>query len=83
MKKILLAVTAILSFGMLANAQAPVGDFETWDPTPAPSASHDPRGWVSFNAVTLAGMPQTVFQETTAPYAGTTSVKVVTDVLPR
>jgi hypothetical protein len=83
MKKITLSIFALIAIASQSVAQsAPDFGFETWVATPSPSSSTDPQGWVSFNALTLAGMPQTVFPETTTPYAGTKSVKVVTDVIP-
>jgi hypothetical protein len=78
-KTILLAAAAML--GALCTQAQDFG-FETWSPTPAPSTSEDPNGWTSFNALTFAGMQRTVFKETTGPYAGTISAKIVTEVIP-
>lgn len=81
MKKILLSIAAgILMIN--ANAQAPDFGFESWSNVPLSTTIQDPNGWASFNVVVIAGMQQTVFKETAAPYAGTTSAKIVTEVLP-
>ncbi len=81
MKKIILSLIlgASISNGV---AQAPDYGFETWTNVPLSSTIQDPVGWASFNAVVIAGMNQTVFKETAAPYVGTTSARIVTEVLP-
>jgi len=86
MKKNLLILAALISTiaGVKAQntrAQAPDFGFENWDPIPLNSLK-DPRGWASLNGLNLLGMTQTVFEETTAPYAGNKSAKVVTEILP-
>ncbi len=81
MKKILLTISTVIASFMGVTAQTPDLGFEIWDPVP-PGAIDDPRGWASFNALIIGGMPQTVFQETTAPYAGNISAKIVTDTVP-
>lgn len=81
MKKIILSI--IIIAGIIdVKAQTPDYGFETWANVPLSSTIQDPVGWASFNAVVIAGMNQTVFKETTAPYAGTTAAKIVTEVLP-
>ncbi len=81
MKKIILSIIIAASISN-SNAQVPDYGFENWTNVPLSSTIQDPVGWASFNAVVIAGMNQTVFKETTAPYAGTTSAKIVTEVLP-
>lgn len=82
MKKLLLGFIAVAGLAPAVNAQAPDMGFENWANVPFSTTVQDPVGWASFNVLVAAGMPQTVFKETTAPYAGTASVKVVTDVIP-
>lgn len=82
MKRIVLSITAAIVSVISVNAQAPVFRFESWTATPSPSTSEDPVGWSSFNALTFAGMQRTVFRETVAPYEGTISAKIVTEVIP-
>ena len=85
MKKQLLTIAVVFATAIGANAQAPDLGFETWANVPGTVSNvQDPVGWASFNTLThpLIGMPQSVFQETTAPYAGLSSVKIVTEVIP-
>jgi len=83
MKKQLLSLTASLCAVFSVSAQAPDMGFETWQQISPPLVTaEDPVGWASFNAASLFGMPLTVTKETTAPGAGSTSAKVVTDILP-
>lgn len=81
MKKIVLSFL-IGVVAVNANAQTPDFGFETWANVPLSSTIQDPVGWASFNALVIAGMPQTVFKETAAPYVGTAAAKIVTDVIP-
>jgi len=81
MKKILLSLFAIATL-LPAKAQAPDYGFENWSLVPLSTTIKDPVGWASFNALVIAGMQQTVFEETAAPFAGTKSAKIVTDVIP-
>lgn len=78
MKKILLSITAAVLTTMSVNAQVDFG-FETWVTS---GTAQDPTGWASFNVLTSYGMSQTVFKETTAPYAGTAAAKIVTQPIP-
>ena len=57
-----------------AFAQAPTFDFESWN-------GNDPTGWVSANAVSLLGNPQSVFKETASVHSGTAAMKLVTVTL--
>lgn len=82
MKRILFTAAVILSSVICSNAQAPQFRFENWAPTPSPTTSEDPIGFASFNALTFAGMQRTVFRETAAPYEGSISAKIVTEVIP-
>ncbi len=77
MKKILLSITAAVLTTISVNAQD--FGFETWV---ASGNQQDPTGWASFNVLTTYGMTQTVFKETTAPYAGTAAAKIVTQAIP-
>jgi hypothetical protein len=80
MKKILLTIMAGILTTLSVNAQVDYG-FETWVNTPnGATGVQDPQGWASFNVLTnpIAGMTQTVFKETTAPYAGSAAAKIVT-----
>ncbi len=73
MKKILLSITAA---GLMipAFAQQPSFDFETWTGT---GASIEPSGWISENAATILGNPQSVFQATSPDiHAGTYAIKI-------
>ncbi len=81
MKKIALFIIVVSSV-LNATAQLPDFGFETWANVPFSTTVQDPQGWASFNVVIPLGMGQTVFKETTAPFAGTASAKIVTDVLP-
>lgn len=79
MKKFLLAVCALSLFASESNAQAPTNmGLETWTTIPF-NTIKDPDNWASFNALKVAGMNQTVFEETAAPYEATTSAKIVTE----
>lgn len=81
MKKQLLSIAIICSAAITAKAQAPDLGFETWTNVVI-GTGQDPTGWASFNALTAAGMSESVFKETTAPNAGTASAKIVTEVIP-
>jgi hypothetical protein len=84
MKKILLTIMAGVLTTLSVNAQVDYG-FETWAATPnGASGVEDPKGWASFNVLTnaLIGMNQTVFKETTGPFAGTAAAKIVTQAIP-
>jgi hypothetical protein len=85
MKKLLLSFSAITLFAGLIKAQ-PDFKLETWAQIYPPLVTaEDPQGWASLNVLTssLTGsMPKTVFKETTAPYEGLASAKIVTDVVP-
>ncbi|MFL5765902.1 MAG: T9SS type A sorting domain-containing protein [Bacteroidia bacterium] len=79
MKKLLLTFSALAAFVSVSLAQvAPDFTFESWTNVPFSSTVQDPNGWASLNALTLVGSPQSVFKETTAPYAGTASCKITT-----
>jgi hypothetical protein len=82
MKKLLLTISTLIASAISVTAQAPDLGFETWVNVPLSSSVQDPQGWASFNVLTSFGMTQTVFKETTTPYAGSASAKIVTDVLP-
>ena len=75
MKKILFTLSAVVT-SFVGMAQVSM-DMETWVADPVGSLQ-DPQGWASFNSGSVAGMAQTVFKETAAPYAGTASAKIVT-----
>lgn len=82
MKKILLTITAAVLTTLSVNAQVDYG-FETWADVPFTTGGiQDPTGWASFNIVTAAGMQRTVFKETTSPFAGVASAKIVTQAIP-
>ncbi len=84
MKKILLTIMTGVLTTLSVNAQVDYG-FETWADVPNGAAGvQDPKGWASFNVLTnaLIGMSQTVFKETTAPYAGSAAAKIVTQPIP-
>ncbi|HET6224824.1 MAG TPA: hypothetical protein VFF27_01000, partial [Bacteroidia bacterium] len=83
MKKILLSLAVTVISTLAANAQVDYG-FETWVPAGSGSTIEDPKGWASFNVVAALplGMQQTVFKETTAPYAGNAAAKIVTQPVP-
>lgn len=78
MKKLLLAFSAVLAGLSQAAAQAPDFGFETWANVPLSTTIQDPTGWASFNVLNLVGTNQSVFKETTAPYAGTAAAKITT-----
>lgn len=72
---ILFSFCAFLSFGFL-NAQVTNLGFENW-------SGNDPVGWYSSNDLTTSGGgSQTVFQETTNPAQGSSSIKMVTGSCP-
>ena len=78
MKKIVLSFLAVVGLMSGSVAQvAPDYGFEAWTNLPF-STVQDPNGWASLNALVLLGSPQSVFKETTAPYAGTTSCQITT-----
>ncbi len=81
MKKILLSITAAVLTTISVNAQD--FGFETWEAISGTTAEN-PKGWASFNVVLAypLGMQQTVFKETTAPYAGNAAAKIVTQPVP-
>jgi hypothetical protein len=79
MKKVILSILSSAALVITASAQvAPDFGFETWTNIPFSATVQDPNGWASLNALTLVGSPQSVFKETTAPYAGTASCKITT-----
>jgi hypothetical protein len=79
MKKLILSFSALAAFVSASVAQvAPDFGFEAWTNVPFSATVQDPNGWASLNMLTLVGSPQSVFKETTAPYAGTASCKVTT-----
>jgi hypothetical protein len=82
MKKLLILIAIVLFIEPTGKAQN--FGFENWVNVPFSTTVQDPQYWASFNVIYALGlgMNQTVFKETTAPYAGSASVKVVTDVLP-
>ncbi len=83
MKKQLLTLALIFASFLGLQAQAPDMGFETWAIAPLPfNSTKDPVGWATFNPLIVAGMNQSVFEETSAPYAGSTSAKIVTEVIP-
>ncbi len=65
MKKIYTLIT-LLSFAIISNAQIPNPGFENW-------TDGNPTSWNSLNG-TIAG---SVMQKTTSPYAGSSSVNIV------
>jgi hypothetical protein len=84
MKKIILSILTSTLISLSGFSQAPDFGFETWANVPFSTTVQDPVGWASFNVLGISGMPQSVFKDTTtpSPFAGTTSVKVVTGKLP-
>jgi len=78
MKKILLTISTIVSSyaGIMAQT-APDFGFETWN-TLTGGVAEDPQGFASLNTLMLVGGAQSVFKETTNPFAGTTSAKITT-----
>jgi hypothetical protein len=78
MKKILLTITAIAST-FAGMAQAPDFNFETWNNIFG-STIQDPQGFASLNTLAAfnTGTAQSVFKETTAPFAGLASAKITT-----
>ena len=78
MKKILLTIfTVATSYASIMGQSAPDFNFESWNPVTGGS-SEDPQGWASLNTLMLVGTSQSVFKETTNPFAGTASAKVTT-----
>src|SRR3990172_7805906 len=76
MKKLILTISAISSLVIGAMAQPDFG-FEAWTNVPFGSIQ-DPNGWASLNALVSFGGTQSVFKETTAPFAGTASAQITT-----
>ena len=78
MKKRILSMIALALLAIGTKAQtAPDFGFETWTTIPF-NTLQDPNGWASLNALNVLGSPQSVFQETTTPAAGTITAKVTT-----
>lgn len=80
MKKIYLVIISALLFTN-SFAQAPDMEFENWVNSPTGSLQ-DPQGWTSFNFLSFLGMQQTVFKDSTSPYSGSASAKIVTQKTP-
>jgi hypothetical protein len=79
MKKLVLAVSAMIAFSSGMFAQAPDLMFESWGPAAPPFATiQDPTGWATLNALNLVGTDTSVFKATTAPSQGLISAKIVT-----
>ena len=82
MKKLVLSICILASLVSTANAQAPANmGLEAWSTIPFNSIK-DPDNWASFNALNVAGMNQTVFQETAAPYELLSSARISTEKIP-
>ncbi len=79
MKKIVIVISAFLLFTVETKAQTPDFNFENW--TTILGTLQDPQGWASLNTASIFGTPQSVFKETAAPYAGTSSAIIQTVVL--
>ena len=77
MKKFIFTISIVASAFTSAMAQAPDFNFETWANVPFGTVQ-DPVGWASLNALVSFGGTQSVFQETTAPFAGVISAKITT-----
>ncbi|MES2592773.1 MAG: T9SS type A sorting domain-containing protein [Bacteroidota bacterium] len=77
MKKLLLTISVFASSAIGVMAQADL-NFETWNNVFGSSTVQDPQGWASLNTLVNFGGTQSVFKETTAPFAGNASAKVVT-----
>jgi len=79
MKKTVLTISALVMFAIGANAQSPDFSFETWNNVPFSTTIQDPQGWASLNTLNVfTSTPVSVFKETTAPFAGTSSAKITT-----
>lgn len=78
MKKIILTISTVASFIISAVAQNPDFSFETWNNVFGSTTVKDPQGWASLNTLVNFGGTQSVFKETTAPFAGTASAKITT-----
>lgn len=78
MKKILLTIATIASLyvGLMAQTSPDFG-FENWN-TLTGGVAEDPQGFASLNTLMLVGGSQSVFKETTNPFAGTASAKITT-----
>ena len=77
MKKIILTISIVVLSFWGAKAQAPDFNFETWVNVPF-GTIQDHQGWASLNALVSFGGTQSVFEETTAPFAGIGSAKITT-----
>ncbi len=77
MKKSILTISAIALSIAGAMAQ-PNFSFESWTNVFGSTTIQDPTGWASLNTLVAFGGTQSVFKETTAPFAGTASAKIVT-----
>lgn len=82
MKKLLLSLSAVIALSIGAKAQTPSYNMENWANVQFSTTQQDPVGWASFNILVAAGMPQSVYKVTSAPYEGSTSAKIVTRKLP-
>ncbi len=78
MKKIILTISAISSFIIGGIAQTPDFNFESWVNVFGSTTIQDPQGFASLNTLVNFGGAQSVFKETTAPFAGTASAKITT-----
>lgn len=77
MKKLILTISTVGLFVFGAKAQSPDFNFEFWNNVPF-GTIQDPQGWASLNALAAFGGMQSVFKETTAPFAGSSSAKITT-----
>jgi len=77
MKKLLLSLSAVAMLATGMHAQAPSYNMENWTNVPFGTVQ-DPDGFASFNVLVVAGMTQSVYKETTAPYEATTAAKITT-----
>jgi hypothetical protein len=78
MKKIILTVSVVASSVIAAMAQGPDFSFESWNNVFGSTTVSDPVGWASLNTLVNFGGTQSVFKETTAPFAGLASAKITT-----
>lgn len=79
MKNRLLTISSVVFSVIGSMAQSPDFSFETWNNVPFSTTIQDPQGWASLNTLNVfTSTPVSVFKETTAPFAGATSVKITT-----
>lgn len=77
MKKLVVTFSLIIASTIGAMAQVPDFNFESWANVQF-GTLQDPIGWASLNTLNLVGTAQSLFKETTTPFAGTTSAKITT-----